>query len=135
MFYGTCAFDDKNNRVLNGYSETRDDMTVALCLSICASKNFQYSGLEWQCECHCGNEPENGFEWAWPEKCDENCAGNSNQICGGSSALSLWTTPEQEFDGLCVYDNPSNPVLSEYSITGISDLTIRKCKEICAGII
>ena len=53
------------------------------------SKGLPYSGLEWSCECHCGYEPEDGFEWVWPSKCNDRCSGDSNQNCGGSNALRI----------------------------------------------
>lgn len=109
-------------------------MTVEKCLSICRSKGFPYSGLEWSCECHCGHAPEEGFEWAWSDKCDDRCAGDSNQNCGGSDAMSLWNTPPKEFIGFCVNDYPQNRrVLNDFSITGLLDLTIESCGEICKG--
>jgi len=40
-------------------------MTVEMCLSTCRDKEFRYSGIQWQIECYCGNEPVKGFEWAW----------------------------------------------------------------------
>ena len=58
--FGTCVFDDVNNRILYDYFETNEEMTVAMCLGICSSKGFDYAGLEWQCECHCGNYPVEG---------------------------------------------------------------------------
>ena len=67
-------------------------MTVELCLATCREKGFAYSGLQWQIECYCGDEPANGFEWAWMNKCNRKCAGNSNQICGGSNAMSVYST-------------------------------------------
>ena len=67
-------------------------MTVEMCLSTCGGKGFDYSGLQWQIECHCGNEPAQGFQWAWFDKCNNKCAGNSNQVCGGSHAMSVYTT-------------------------------------------
>ena len=85
--YGQCAFDDKVDRVLDGYFETSEEMTIEQCLGICSSKGFRYAGLEWALECHCGNEPEGGFEWAWPDKCDDTCSGNDHQICGGKGAM------------------------------------------------
>lgn len=162
--YGQCAFDDKNDRVLDGYYETNDEMTIQQCLKICSSKGFRYSGLEWACECHCGNEPDQGFEWAWPDKCDDSCSGDSHQICGGSGAMrkgflddlnqalvrwrcitvkkialllktpnfSVYTTPTEEVDGQCIYDFPSNRrVLDEFSITGLTNLTILSCANFC----
>ena len=95
--YGVCSFDNKQDRILTEYFEANDDMTIEKCLSICRSKGYLYSGLEWSCECHCGHAPEEGFEWAWSDKCDDRCAGDSNQICGGSEAISVWNTPPEKF--------------------------------------
>ena len=85
--YGQCAFDDKNDRILDEYYEANDEMTIQQCLNICSMKGFEYAGLEWACECHCGNKPEQGFEWAWPDKCDDSCSGDDHQICVGSGAM------------------------------------------------
>ena len=105
-----------------------------MCLSICRSKGFPYTGLEWQIECHCGHEPVEGFEWAWPGKCDDRCSGNSNQICGGSNAMSVWTTPINYLEGLCINDFPQNRrVLDEFSVTGLTNLTVAYCGSICQG--
>ena len=76
-----CVFDDLHDRVLDGFTFSDPKMTVQMCLSTCREQGFSYSGLEWQIECYCGNEPANGFEWAWPNKCDDRCAGNLNQVC------------------------------------------------------
>ena len=132
--YGICVFDDKNDRILSEYYEESDEMTIEMCLSICRSKGFPYTGLEWQIECHCGHEPVEGFEWAWPGKCDDRCSGNSNQICGGSNAMSVWTTPLNYLEGLCINDFPQNRrVLDEFSVTGLTNLTVAYCGSICQG--
>ena len=132
--YGVCSFDDKQDRILSEYFEASDDMTIEKCLSICRSKGYPYSGLEWSCECHCGHGPENGFEWAWSSKCDDRCAGDSNQVCGGSNAMSLWTTPPKNPSGLCINDYPENQrVLNDFSITGLQNMTIEYCCSICEG--
>ena len=89
--HGACVFDDAIDRVLNGSFFSSNEMTVEMCLSTCRQKGYSYAGLEWQIECYCGEEPKRGFEWAWSDKCDERCAGDSNQICGGSLALSIYT--------------------------------------------
>ena len=111
-------------------------MTVEMCLSTCRDKGFRYSGIQWQIECYCGNEPINGFNWAWFDKCNDRCAGNTNQKCGGSNAMSLYTTPDVYLDGLCIYDYPSpRRVLDEMSITGQKNLSITECKNICKGFL
>ena len=109
-------------------------MTVEMCLDICRKKEFPFSGLEWSCECHCGHEPEGGFEWAWSNKCNDRCAGDSDQVCGGSNALSLWTTPPKNPKGLCINDYPENQrVLNDFSITGLQNMTIEYCCSMCEG--
>ena len=111
-------------------------MTVEMCLSTCQKKGFRYSGIQWQIECYCGNEPINGFNWAWFDKCNDRCAGNSNQICGGSNAMSLYTTPGVNLHGLCIHDYPSSRrVLDEMSITGQKNLSITECLNICKGFL
>ena len=60
---------------------------------------YEFSGLQWQIECYCGNVPSTGFEWAWPGKCDDRCAGDSSQRCGGSMAMNLYNTPGKKLDG------------------------------------
>ena len=108
-------------------------MTIQKCLHICRRKGFQFSGLQWQIECYCGNLPTDGFEWAWPEKCDERCAGDSNQMCGGSMAMNLYNTPRNILCGLCVYDDPEKRVFGGPSIIGQNDMTIEKCKHLCSN--
>ena len=132
--FGICTFDDQNNRILSEYFESSDDMTIEKCLNICRSKNVPYSGLEWSYECHCGNAPESGFEWAWLDKCNDKCAGDSSQTCGGSEALNVWNTPPKNLFGYCVHDYPSNKrVLNEFSVTGREDMTIELCRNFCEG--
>ena len=133
-FYGTCVFDDAKDRVLKEYFFSSKDMTIDMCLSACRSKGFRYSGLQWSIECYCGEEPVNGFEFAWLGKCSHRCAGNSNQICGGSYAMSVYSTPQFHLDGLCIFDYPSpRGVLGGLSITDKKNTTFYQCKDICKG--
>ena len=107
-------------------------MTVEMCLSTCGDKGFHYSGLQWQIECYCGNEPVDGFQWAWYDRCHDRCAGNSNQICGGSNTMSVYSTPKNNINGLCIYDFPyPRRVLSGLSIIGKNNMTIENCSEVC----
>lgn len=76
--------------------------------------------------------PSNGFEWAWPEKCGDRCAGDSSQTCGGSMAINLYNTPQNILSGLCFYDHPDQRVFEGPSITGQNDMTIEKCKDLCS---
>ena len=91
--YGICVLDNANKHVLDEHYFSDEKMTIELCLSTCREKGYTYSGLQWQIECYCGNGPRENFKWAWFDKCDDKCAGNSDQICGGSNAMSIYSTP------------------------------------------
>ena len=133
-FYGVCVFDDSKNRVLTGYYFSSQEMTVEMCLSICREKGFLFSGLEYGIECYCGNESAETFEWAWYGKCNDRCAGDSNQICGGSNAMSLYSTTKFYLNGLCVFNYPSpRQVFDGLSLAGQKNLTIEMCRNICQG--
>ena len=107
-------------------------MTVELCLSVCRQKGFRFCGLQWQIECFCGEEPEHGFKWTWADKCSDRCAGNSHQKCGGSNAMSVYSTHIE--DGLCIYDYPApHRVLADYAVTNHRNMTIENCQTICDG--
>lgn len=104
-----------------------------MCLSTCREKEFLFAGLELRTDCYCGNEPEQGFEWALLDKCDQRCAGNLKQICGGSEAMSLYSTSTIK-NRQCVYEFPSSKrVQSDSSVTGRSNMNSHKCKKICKG--
>ena len=126
-------FDDSNDRALTGHFFHSEVMTLEMCLSTCREKNFIYAGLQWQIECYCGNEPLQGFKWTWFDRCNERCAGNVDQVCGGTNAMSVYTTMTN-LDGFCIYNFPSpHQILEDYSITGHRNMTIEKCRDICQG--
>ena len=131
---GICAFDDKNSRLLQGHFEVDDEMTIQMCLKICRDKGYEYAGLEWQYECYCGDKPDQDFEWAWPEKCNDRCSGDLNQNCGGSDAISIWKVPPRNLDGVCILNSPATrSVLDDFGITGHQNLTVQECQIICEG--
>ena len=108
-------------------------MTIEKCISICRKEELPYSGLE-QTVCYCGVEPINGFKWAWPKRCKNQCSGDSSQICGGRKALNIYTTPPKGLNGFCVLDYPGDKrVLNEKKRRKLQNLTIERCKDICKG--
>ena len=109
-------------------------MTIQMCLKICRDKGYEYAGLEWQYECYCGDKPDQDFEWAWPEKCNDRCSGDLSQNCGGSDAISIWKVPPKNLDGVCILNSPATrSVLNDFGITGHQNLTVLECQTICAG--
>ena len=91
VFYGECILNYSENRLLTGLYFASGKMTVQMCVSVCKEKGFSFSGLQERKKCFCGEAPEVGFQWAWLDKCDDNCAGDSKQKCGGSNAMSLYS--------------------------------------------
>ena len=91
MFYGECISNYLENRVLTGHYFASQKMTIEMCISGCQEKGFPFSGLQERKKCFCGEAPAEGFQWAWLDECDDDCAGDSKQTCGGSNAMSLYT--------------------------------------------
>ena len=76
--------------------------------------------------------PEEGFVWAWSDKCDDRCSGDTNQVCGGSNAMSIWTTPPDYMNGFCVYDTRAR-VLQGQVMMNYEDMTHQMCRDYCEG--
>ncbi|KAK8869788.1 hypothetical protein IAR55_000356 [Kwoniella newhampshirensis] len=79
-------------RALNGYQFSDTSMTQELCASTCLSKGYTYAGLEYGTQCFCVNGISYGEYSAGAgtaaSECNESCAGNSAENCGGD--FRLW---------------------------------------------
>ncbi|KAL8936038.1 MAG: hypothetical protein Q9216_005133 [Gyalolechia sp. 2 TL-2023] len=81
---------------LNALTKTANTMDISSCQSYCTQNNYGFSGLQNGDTCYCGNglqsfsaiQKESGP--ASDSKCDVACAGNSTEICGAKSYLSVW---------------------------------------------
>jgi len=90
--YLGCSNDITSDRALNGASYTdTTGMTNQACQAFCASKNFPLAGTEYGSECWCGQNLE--ATAALGQSCNGIiCSGNSSQLCGGRSRLSVWNS-------------------------------------------
>ncbi|KAF2220841.1 hypothetical protein BDZ85DRAFT_202453 [Elsinoe ampelina] len=92
--YQGCAPDNTGTRTLTGYSNVynTDQGTTSVDTCIAKCKGFQYMGLEYGKQCFCGNSlPSDRVPSSTTYgQCNMPCAGNSTQICGGGSQLSLY---------------------------------------------
>ncbi|KAK3069193.1 hypothetical protein LTR53_012654, partial [Teratosphaeriaceae sp. CCFEE 6253] len=94
--YVGCANDSLSTRTLQGASTSADDMTVATCIKYCKGKGYSLAGLEYGSQCYCDNEyydDSTGPRSPLPNilgDCWQPCAGDANEICGGSAALSVY---------------------------------------------
>ena len=91
-FKYTGCFKDAENRVLNG--KVRPDvgsMTNEKCINRCKSLGFSVAGTEYGGQCYCGNEIV-GSEKLDESSCNSTCEGDKSDTCGGSWALSVFST-------------------------------------------
>ncbi|KAI6806951.1 WSC-domain-containing protein, partial [Hortaea werneckii] len=91
--YQGCASDDIASRTLTGGFTWSDDMTVQHCVDYCKGEGFSLAGLEYANQCYCGNDYANQAAAPDPKilgNCWQPCAGNDQEVCGGSAALSVY---------------------------------------------
>ncbi|KAI0739627.1 hypothetical protein C8Q80DRAFT_1288255 [Daedaleopsis nitida] len=139
-----CIAEGTTGRALTGASTTSPNMTRAACAAFCQTKGFALAGVEFSDECYCDNRMRNGASNStvlWNE-CTNHCAGNSDEICGGPSRLTLMVTSdptpapvEQGPDGWeglgCVSDGGPR-ALTGYSFTS-DQMTVASCTSACAS--
>lgn len=75
-------------RALQTLGRASNEMTVALCLTVCAS--YEYAGLEYSRECWCGNTLSVNALPVPQTECKNLCVGNPNEYCGSGGRLSLY---------------------------------------------
>ncbi|EJD47486.1 WSC-domain-containing protein [Auricularia subglabra TFB-10046 SS5] len=84
-----CWYDPVTPRALQGKRITDDNMTPALCVERCASRNFAYAATEFGGECYCGNEILGAVKVDAAE-CKISCKGDNAQKCGAAGRLNLY---------------------------------------------
>ncbi|KAI0880342.1 WSC-domain-containing protein [Annulohypoxylon maeteangense] len=89
-YLGCYTDSGSDGRTLSKASYTSDSMTVESCASYCQAKNYALFGVEYSGECYCGNAAKNSSTVSTEADCNMACKGNSSQICGGSSRMSIW---------------------------------------------
>jgi hypothetical protein len=76
-----------SGRDLDGFLLSDTKMTTELCVQTCASKGFPFAGTQWRTECFCGTSYGKSGR---AENCNEPCAGNPHEICGGNLANTVY---------------------------------------------
>lgn len=72
-----------------GYTDNAG-MTVESCISYCASKGYQYAGVQWYQECYCDSGRAPASKQTLDADCNTPCRGNSSESCGGGNRLSIY---------------------------------------------
>ncbi|KAI1773881.1 WSC-domain-containing protein [Hypoxylon cercidicola] len=154
--YSGCYTDSVSaGRTLAGDSYFSDSMTVDSCASYCQSKNYALFGLEYGQECYCSNILKSSTILSADGACNMVCKGDSNQVCGGSSRLSVYNStlyvPTRHLSTVsegdhayhhlgCYTEGTSGRALGRgTSAASASDsttdaaMTVEKCASYCAG--
>lgn len=92
--YIGCFLHNASDRALGGtvlYDLRK--MTSSLCQDTCSESGYQFAGLEYGAECHCGNRISSPR--APEEDCSLVCRGERGSLCGGVGRLSIYKVEEQ----------------------------------------
>ncbi|XP_061819147.1 sialate:O-sulfotransferase 1-like [Nerophis lumbriciformis] len=136
--YIGCFLHSASKRALGGillYDLRK--MTSSLCQDTCSESGYQFAGLEYGAECHCGNRINS--PQAPEEDCSLACRGEKGYPCGGVGRLSIYKVQEQ-FPGHRKFRNVHqrgcfklmNDTINTFPIHALqANLTAQSCIETC----
>ncbi|XP_077597334.1 sialate:O-sulfotransferase 1-like [Stigmatopora nigra] len=92
--YMGCFLHNASERALGGIMlyDLRK-MTSTLCQDTCSESGYQFAGLEYGAECHCGNRISS--TQVGEEDCSLPCRGERGSPCGGVGRLSIYKVEER----------------------------------------
>jgi hypothetical protein len=91
--YKGCYADGAGYRIINYQQPDDQSMTIGSCTNICAAAGYEIAGMEYSAQCFCDDMIRMGGQPAPSESdCNMKCAGNADQMCGGPSRLSIWSS-------------------------------------------
>ncbi|XP_034406519.1 WSC domain-containing protein 1 [Cyclopterus lumpus] len=136
--YMGCFLHNASGRALGGtmlYDLRK--MTSSLCQDTCSESGFQFAGLEFGAECHCGNRISSTR--APEEDCGLVCRGERGSPCGGVGRLSIYKV-EQQLPGHRKFRNVhhrgcfrlARSTIGSFPIDSLQpNLTTQSCIETC----
>ncbi|KAK1882726.1 WSC domain containing protein 1 [Dissostichus eleginoides] len=136
--YIGCFLHNASDRALGGtmlYDLRK--MTSSLCQDTCSESGYQFAGLEYGAECHCGNRISSLR--AAEEDCSLVCRGERGSPCGGVGRLSIYKVEEQ-LPGYRKFKNVHhrgcfklpNSTISTFPVSSFQpNLTTQSCVETC----
>ena len=141
--YVGCA-NETNPRALPlaSYSSSTG-MTVESCQKFCtsSSNNYGLAGIEYGGECYCANALQS-YSAVGQSGCNMACTGNSSEICGGSSRLSVYNlttfVPPTTVKAVgsyvsegCYNEASNGRLLTGPAYTNTSGMTVESCVAFC----
>ncbi|MCJ1408115.1 hypothetical protein MMC19_002188, partial [Ptychographa xylographoides] len=143
--YLGCA-NETNPRALNSASYADGThMTIESCQAYCSSStnNYRLAGLEYASQCFCGNALQQYSALGFTG-CNMACTGNSSELCGGSSRLSVYNlttyAPPAVVSAVgnyisqgCYNELANRRLLNGPSFTNATGMTVEACVGFCKG--
>lgn len=146
--YNGC-YTEGSSRLLNSAHYANASVSVDQCAAYCQAGNFAYIGLEYSGECYCGNTPPPKSQSAAESTCNMPCKGNTAQMCGGSSRLSVYNNTlyvptrspaSVKVNGQAAYnyvacykESTSGRALGSAASTSSPNMTVESCATYCVG--
>ena len=88
-------------RTLNAATYNDNNMTVEKCQTFCTNAGYRYSGIEYQTQCYCdlALNPSAVFYAGvnMSVGCSMLCPGNSYELCGGPSYMTIFNNTDPKF--------------------------------------
>ena len=106
---GQCYF---NNGLQLLPEKLTDNATnyVPLCSKRCREKNFQLAGLVNGISCYCGDHLAKHATPAQSLQCTKPCPGDRQSFCGGTSAMSVYSTGYGDIFSFCYMIGGANSI-------------------------
>lgn len=143
MTYAGC-FTDQDPKTLTYTAYSSADNTIELCTTTCDAAGYTIAGAEYGAECYCGNFLTARAEKVVESGCSTACHGNSSEVCGAGSRLSVYSngTPTQLASpsapatiGAFTYQGCRTEATSTHAFPDASksnsDMTLENCAAFC----
>ncbi|CBN78573.1 conserved unknown protein [Ectocarpus siliculosus] len=84
-----CYQDESDARIMEFALTDTSSMTMEMCEAECSGNT--YFGMQYGTECFCGGESTDLLQHGESTACDYECPGDSEQVCGGFYAMSVYS--------------------------------------------
>jgi hypothetical protein len=80
-----------NGRILMYQQPDNLANTIEGCISTCIAGGYSIAGVEYGVQCFCSDFIHNGGTVTDLAECSFQCSGNSEELCGASDRMSLYS--------------------------------------------
>ncbi|KAK3679133.1 hypothetical protein LTR78_000693 [Recurvomyces mirabilis] len=124
-----CYSDSSSARSLSVPTYIQVPMTIEACTNACSTAGYTIAGLEYAGQCFCDNSLQNSAALVTDGRCNMECNGNSNEICGGPNGLSVYQLTGWYSQG-CWNDTVGDRTLNHQQY-GLPSMTVEVCTAAC----